>query len=303
MPAVTSTVASMTGFGRARGRLSDRLWAAIVIRSVNHRYLDVVVRTSLREELPEAEAAVRAAVARPLRRGRVTVQVNLEWSVAPAVTVLVDTQAVAALVGQLERLDLPGLGAEPVNLGDLLSVPGIVSSSPTETVLSDDELGELEQVAARATADFVAMRHSEGGRLVDQIRSELAALAGFLEWFEPRMPELRRAILDRVRDRITTVLGGDGPSDPERLLQEAAIQADKGDVGEEVVRMHSHLDAMTKRLDGGGAVGRELDFLCQEVHRELNTLGSKCREAGVTERLVDAKAAGERIREQVQNLE
>jgi len=91
--------------------------------------------------------------------------------------------------------------------------------------------------------------------------------------------------------------------DPERILQEAAVLADRADVAEEVVRLRAHLENFSERLAAGGVVGRSLDFLCQEIHRELNTLGSKCRELGVADRLVDAKSAAERVREQVQNLE
>jgi uncharacterized protein (TIGR00255 family) len=106
-----------------------------------------------------------------------------------------------------------------------------------------------------------------------------------------------------LQERLTAVLGPASAVDPERQLQEAALLADKADVSEELVRLRSHLSGFGDRLDAGGAVGRPLDFMCQEILRELNTLGSKCRELGVAERLVEAKAALERIREQVQNLE
>jgi uncharacterized protein (TIGR00255 family) len=117
------------------------------------------------------------------------------------------------------------------------------------------------------------------------------------------MPELRQRAMERVRERITELMGADEMPDPDRVLQEAAVQADRAEVAEEVVRLRAHLASFRDRLAAGGAVGRSLDFLCQEMHRELNTLGSKCREPEVSERLVDAKASGERIREQVQNLE
>jgi uncharacterized protein (TIGR00255 family) len=107
--------------------------------------------------------------------------------------------------------------------------------------------------------------------------------------------------MERATERIQN-LATEG-ADPDRIVLEAAILADKADVAEEVVRLRAHFEAFFERLAGGGAIGRTLDFLCQEVHRELNTLGSKCREPGVAERLVDAKSAAERVREQVQNLE
>jgi uncharacterized protein (TIGR00255 family) len=99
------------------------------------------------------------------------------------------------------------------------------------------------------------------------------------------------------------MLAPEAAVDPDRLAQEAAFLADRADVAEEIVRLRAHLETFTAKLTAGGVVGRTLDFLCQEVHRELNTLGSKCREVGIVERVVDAKTAAERVREQVQNLE
>jgi uncharacterized protein (TIGR00255 family) len=147
------------------------------------------------------------------------------------------------------------------------------------------------------------MRREEGERLVRQIESEVAEVVGFADWFEPQMPEFRQHLLDRVKDRVEGLMGPEVKIDPERILQEAALLADRADVAEEVVRLRAHLENFSERLAAGGVVGRSLDFLCQEIHRELNTLGSKCRELGVADRLVDAKSAAERVREQVQNLE
>ena len=147
------------------------------------------------------------------------------------------------------------------------------------------------------------MRRSEGEQLVQQVRAELEALSTFLDWFEPQMAEIRATMLERARSRIAEMVGPEVELDPQRILQEAAVLADRADVAEEVVRLRSHLEHMEQRLQAGGAVGRTLDFICQELHRELNTLGSKCREPAVSERLVEAKAATERVREQVQNLE
>jgi uncharacterized protein (TIGR00255 family) len=125
----------------------------------------------------------------------------------------------------------------------------------------------------------------------------------FVDGLEPELEEIRARILGRLRERIERLLGPEVPLEPDRIAQEAAVVADRADVSEEVVRLRSHIEGFRKRLEAGGAVGRALDFLCQEIHRELNTLGSKCREVGLAERLVEAKTATERLREQVQNLE
>jgi uncharacterized protein (TIGR00255 family) len=158
-------------------------------------------------------------------------------------------------------------------------------------------------VTAEAVDAAVRMRVAEGTQLGRQIESELAAVTAFADWFEPRMPDMRERIFERTKERVEVIIGSAAAIDPERVIQEAALLADRADVAEEVVRLRAHLETTSERLLAGGVLGRTLDFLCQEIHRELNTLGSKCRELGVAERIVDAKAAAERVREQVQNLE
>lgn len=292
---------SMTGFGRARAELSDRYGASLVVRSVNHRYLDVQVRTNLREEMPELEAVVRGEISDRLQRGRVTVQVNLEQAVAVGPRVTVNVEQIAAVLRQLTTIPTPDGIASAPSIGDVLAVPGMVNVSAQETTLDDDETSALRKLIAAAVDSMVRMRAAEGQRLKEQIVAELNLVIEFVDWFEPRIEELRNTIMERAKERIQN-LTTEG-ADPDRVLQEAAILADKADVAEEVVRLRAHFEAFSERLAGGGTIGRTLDFLCQEIHRELNTLGSKCREPGVAERLVDAKSAAERVREQVQNLE
>jgi uncharacterized protein (TIGR00255 family) len=292
----------MTGFGRVRGELSKRMAATVVLRSVNHRALDIVVRAGGREELPELEAAVRAAVSAGFARGRVTVQVGLERLAGGEAELRVDAAAVAGLIEQLDRLELPGSVDRAVRLSELIAVPGVVSSRGGEAELSEDELEALAELVGSAVAEAVAMRRREGERLLDQLREELAALEVFLDWLEPLREEVRQRLFERLQQRVRELVDSVGV-ETERIAQEAALAADRADVAEEVVRLRSHLEQFRDRLGSGGPVGRQLDFLCQEIHRELNTLGAKCREVGVAERLVDAKTAVERLREQVQNLE
>jgi len=294
---------SMTGFGRARAELSDRFGVSVVVRSVNHRYLDIQVRTNLREDTPEIEAAVRSVISKRFHRGRVTAQVNLERILTAEVDVAVNAAAVSEVLAQLSTVAVPEKFGGTVELGDVLAVPGLVSVASPETILEEEEVTGLRSVASEAVAEAVVMRREEGERLVRQIESEVAEVIGFADWFEPQMPEFRQHLLDRVKDRVEGLVGPDVKFDPERILQEAAVLADRADVAEEVVRLRAHLENFSERLAAGGVVGRSLDFLCQEIHRELNTLGSKCRELGVADRLVDAKSAAERVREQVQNLE
>jgi uncharacterized protein (TIGR00255 family) len=294
---------SMTGFGRARAELSSRFGVSVTVRSVNHRYLDIQVRSNLREDTPEIEAAIRTVISEQLRRGRVTAQVNLERILSPEVDVSVNIDAVREVLDQLSRVEVPESFESSVALGDVLAVPGLVTVASPETVLDEHETAGLCAVASRAVSEAVSMRLDEGQRLAGQIESELAEVVAFVDWFEPQMEEFRARLLERVQERVEGLVGSDISVDPDRVLQEAAVLADRADVAEEIVRLRAHLENFSERLAAGGVIGRSLDFLCQEIHRELNTLGSKCRELGVADRLVDAKSAAERVREQVQNLE
>lgn len=296
-------LASMTGFGRAQGEISESLTASVVVRSVNHKFLDVVIRTNVREELPELEAAVRTAVVDRLERGRVSVQVDFERTAPKPVRVVVNAEAVSSVIAQLAELPPAENVGQELGLGDLLGIPGLVSIESSSAGPLPEEAKGLASLTALAVDEMVAMRRTEAEALAGQIRADLGDLTGFLDWFEPRAGEFRQAIFDRLEERLAAILGPGSAVEPERQVQEAALLADRADVSEELVRLRSHLTGFAERLDGGGSVGRPLDFMCQEILRELNTLGSKCRELGVAERLVDAKTALERIREQVQNLE
>lgn len=296
-------LASMTGFGRAQGAISDRLTASVVVRSVNHKFLDIVVRTNVRDEVPELEAAVRAAVAETLERGRVTVQIDFERTAPQPVRVVVNSDAVADIAGQLADLQLSDNVTGSLALGDLLAIPGLVSIETTAASPQPEESIGLGALTTEAVAAMMVMRQAEADALVSHIRSDLRTIEEFLDWFEPQVGEFRDLIFVRLQDRLAELVGVGSAIEPERQVQEAAVLADRADVSEELVRLRSHLAGFVGRLDEGGAVGRPLDFMCQEILRELNTLGSKCRELGVAERLVNAKAALERVREQVQNLE
>lgn len=296
-------LASMTGFGRAQGEISERLSASVVVRSVNHKNLDMVVRTNIRDEIPELEAAVRGAVSRALKRGRVTIQVDFERTAPQPVKVVVNAGAVESIVEQLADLPLDESVSQTMALGDLLGLPGLISIESVAVSPETEEAEGLGALTTQAVEAMVVMRLAEAVALESQIRADLGEIEAFLDWFEAHSEEFRVVIFDRLKERLAELVGPGTSIDPERQVQEAAVLADRSDVSEETVRLRSHLEGFFERLDAGGPVGRPLDFMCQEILRELNTLGSKCRELGVAERLVNSKAALERVREQVQNLE
>ena len=296
------TLASMTGFARGEGALSPSLRVGIVVRSVNHRYLDVAVRHGLKEELPELEALVREVVSARVGRGRVTVQLRFSAEGSPGARASLDVGMLASLAAEIARVELPGIDPS-VRLGELLAVPSLIRVEEGELVLGEAETAALRTLLEETVESFDAMRRREAENLRRQLLAELEAVERFAEWTSERVEALQTRLLEAIRERIARILGPESEPDPDRLLHEAALQADRADVREELVRLASHIAEFRNRLENGGPVGKVLDFLCQELNRELNTIGSKARDGEIAARLVDAKAAVERLREQVQNVE
>lgn len=286
---------SMTGFAMAEETLSPRLSAQIMIRSVNHRYRDIQLRFVGRDEGPELEARLRRKLEAFAQRGRISVQVELSWLEAQDTRILVDPEACRKLMEELSFLG-------EIRAGDLLSIPGLVTVSSIRDALNAEETAALDQLIEKVGEEFRRRRREEAEALLVQLREELKQIKLFVAWIEPKLSEFRQKIFLRLRERLEELMQDQSPEES-RIVQEAALLADRADVSEELVRLKTHLAQFEGRLKAGGSVGRSLDFLCQELHREVNTLGTKCREMGVAERVVDAKAAVEKIREQIQNLE
>ncbi len=296
MPA---SIRSMTGFGEARGPLSDRRLAELRLASVNGRFLELQIRTQPRLDTSEIEAELRAVLAEKLHRGRVTATITLQLFGGPAEGLGFHWEVLEELKRELARHPA-GRELAPLSLRDLLALPGFLGDA--EKGLGEEERAALLELAAQARDALLAAREAEGAALLLVLERDLGVLAEFAAWLENINAGVRQALLERLRTRLAEVLPpGSVPED--RLLVEAAIAADRADVAEEVQRIKSHLQQARRLLAEGGAVGKRLEFLLQELLREVNTAASKCREVGVGERVVEAKAALERLREQVGNLE
>ncbi len=291
---------SMTGFGQAQGEISARLAAEVKIASVNSRFLEIAVRTHPRIDTAELEAALRQAFAGALARGRVQVTLDLR-ALAPAASKLVLHWEVARELMDALAQRPAGLELAPLALRDLLAIPGFAEGGG-ELVLTAEELQAVLALASAARDALVAQREREASALLPQVRGELAELASFQRWLAVVNEQVRTALFGRLRERLASLLEG-AEVDPQRLLQEAAMAAERADVAEEVQRLGAHLAHFDALLDDGGPAGKKIDFLLQELLREVNTAGSKCREAGMGERVVAAKAALEKLREQCANLE
>ncbi len=290
---------SMTGFGEARGELSERRLAEVRLSSVNGRFLELQIRTQPRFDTAELEPAIRAVLAEQLQRGRVSVAITMQRVSGQAAGLGWHWEVLEELQRELARCPA-GIALAPLSLRDLLAVPGFVADAADE--IDEEERAALLQLVARARDALVVAREQEGAALQPVLADDLGVLAEFGAWLAGVNSAVRETLLGRLRARLAEVLPP-GVVEEERLLVEAAIAADRADVSEEVQRIASHLQQARRLLAGGGAVGKRLEFLLQELVREVNTAASKCREVGMGERVVEAKAALERLREQVVNLE
>ncbi|BCW93781.1 MAG: hypothetical protein KatS3mg007_1675 [Thermoanaerobaculum sp.] len=288
---------SMTGLGEAAGAVSPRLSARVRVWSVNSRGLEINLRFLPRGDYPELELACRREVSTRVSRGRVSLVLELkrtDWQQA----LRFNWEVAKALAQQLQAKPAE-LELAPLHFGELLVVPGFVEAS--DEVLTPEEQEGVLGLVGEALEALAAARAREAELLLPSLQRELAVVEGFAEFLAREGEGLRQALYRRLLERVSS-LRSEGV-DELRLAQEAALLAERSDVAEEQSRLLAHVAHFRGLLAEGGAVGRKLDFLVQEMLRELNTAGSKLREVGVGERLVEAKAAVERLREQCANLE
>jgi uncharacterized protein (TIGR00255 family) len=291
-------IRSMTGFGSAAGLWAGRT-VTVELKSVNSRFREVVTR--LPRVCAPLEEAVKKQVAVRLERGRVDLWVQLDDRESRPPAVRVDYELARTLAERLnelrERLNLSGA----VTLDHLLTL-GVVGREE-EPAPNLEELGAaLGPLVGEAVEALVAMREAEGRNLGRDLVRRLDLMADLNRRVGEAAAGAPEALLTRLTNRLAE-LGAGLAVDSTRLAQEAALLADRADITEEVVRLGSHLDGFRRLLDSPEPVGRRLDFLLQEMGREVNTMGSKAQDLGVTGLVLDMKAELEKLREQVQNIE
>ncbi|MDB4981674.1 MAG: hypothetical protein JWM82_2426 [Myxococcales bacterium] len=286
----------MTGFGRATVDTDGpgRARLRVEIRSVNHRGLDLKVRAPQPDAFCEAEIgrAVRAAV----ERGSVTVHIREES--APSRGGL-DEARLRQVYASLEKVRGELGIAEPVGLAAIAAFLTVGGAGGLE----GEALWEVLRAGVeRALAELVATRKREGAALTEDIGGRVGQLAMLIGQIREATAILPERYARRIEERLATLRGQPG-FEPARIAQEAALMAERLDVSEELVRLATHLAHLTELTRAAGAVGRKLDFVVQEVGRELNTIGSKAQDAGVAALVIEGKAELERLREQAQNIE
>lgn len=291
-------IKSMTGYGRAR-EVRNKRDITVEIRSVNNRYLDCTVK--MPRMYAFAEDAIRKRVQSGVSRGKVDVFITVDASAADVAKVTVNRELAAEYAAALRELSQVA-GTEASVTPEVLSrYPDVL------TVTKADE--DLETVSANlcavldeALSAYNAMRAVEGAKLAEDIENRLRTIEDYTARVEERSPQTVAEYREKLTARMQEVLQST-TIDPQRILTEAAIYADKVAVDEETVRLRSHVSQLRTMLASDEPMGRKMDFLIQEVNRESNTIGSKCNDVSIAQVVVGLKAEVEKMREQVQNVE
>lgn len=288
----------MTGFGSAQAE-NGGFAVSAEVRCVNNRHLKVSVRCpdSWSAKEHEIEKLVRQSIA----RGTVNVSLRVQ-AIGIRGESLINESLLAAYWKQLRAIS-ESLSASPPTMGELLSLPG-VAVDETGAGLSDEDWKLVEQAVAKALAKVQEFRSREGGEMRDEMLSLVRDLRQCRQDILERAPLVITAYRDKIRERVTQLLSGTGAAVTDQdLIREVSLFADKCDITEELARLQSHLGQFEDSLNAHPSAGRKLDFLCQELNREVNTIGSKSNDVAITHRVVDAKAVVEKLREIVQNVE
>jgi uncharacterized protein (TIGR00255 family) len=292
----------MTGFGRAAGALSERYLVAVTAKSVNHRFLEPSIR--LPEFFWELESMVRAIASETFSRGKLDVSIRVQRTQQPDYNVRVNTVIAKTVIPQLRSI------AEELGLGstfsgsDLMRVPDLLNVEPIEGEIQEGEREALARLVRDAFSQLSAMRAREGEALRTDIAARLATIRELQQRLSGHRDEIRGELLVTYQQRVREIAAAAGVEvSQDRIAQEIVVMVEKGDIAEELTRLTHHVDQLQKAMDGKEPAGKKLDFVSQEMLREINTMGSKSRAAHIRSLVIELKTEVERIREQVQNVE
>ena len=291
-------IKSMTGYGRAVETVNGREFT-VELRSVNNRYLDCSVR--LPRILSFAEDAVKQAVKASISRGKVDVFITVRSEAGDEVQVTLNKSVLQSYLAAMHQMVVEFGVKDDISVSAVSRLPEVFVIEKPQ-VDEEQLMADLMSVVAKALEGYDAMRKAEGEALDRDLRSRGETILGLVAQVEEGNGKTVSDYRIRLENKIKEVLANTA-IDEARILTEAAIFADKVAVDEETVRLRSHLKQMNSMLSTGGAVGRKLDFLLQEMNREANTIGSKCTDVNLARIVVDIKAELEKIREQTQNIE
>ena len=286
-------IKSMTGYGKSEQTI-DSLNVTVEIKSVNHRYFEFSARVP--REYGFLEEKLKKYCNSLITRGKVECYVSVEDLEEREMEVNVNETLAAGYVKALKEL------SERFGLKDDISAVTLSRYPDVITLHKASEDEERIWNAETAVSKFIEMRETEGSKLRGDILSRADYIIECVEFIEGRSPETVREYNEKLKQRMKELLG-DAAVDEQRLLNEAAIYADKIAVDEETVRLRSHISQLRDFMNSSEAIGRKLDFLVQEINREANTIGSKAQDVDIAKKVIAIKAEVEKIREQVQNIE
>ena len=289
---------SMTGYGRVKVE-NELREITVELRSVNHRYLDLNIKVPRIYGYLEDTVSKQAQAA--IARGKVDIFVSVRAKEGADIKVTPNMAVIQGYVDALKKVSETYDISGEVSALALLRLPDAMEQNKEEAD-ADQLKAEVSAVLAQALEEYNAMREKEGARLVEDVRYRAGLIAQSVDFVEGRSPDCVEEYRTRIAARMTEILDGSELAQ-QRILQEAALYADKVNVTEEIVRLRSHLSQLDSMLKSPVAIGRKLDFLVQEMNRETNTIGSKANDFQIAKTVVDMKAEIEKIREQIQNLE
>lgn len=289
---------SMTGYGRARETLHERD-ITVELRSVNHRYLDVNIKVPRMYGF--LEEAAKAAVSSLIARGKVDVFISIDSRESGDVRISLNHKILQSYLDALHEMSVQYGLADDLSVMRLARMPDVFSSEKQEAD-ADELTNDVLQVLKAAGTDFCAMREREGAKMKEDILSRQQTILGLVSEVEQRSPKAVAEYRAKLTARMNEVLA-DTTIDPQRILAEAAIYADRTAVDEETVRLRSHMHQLEVMAAEQKPIGRKMDFLVQEMNREANTIGSKANDIELAKIVVEIKSEIEKIREQIQNIE
>ncbi len=291
-------IKSMTGYGRVETTGQDRN-IVVEFKSVNHRFLEISLR--MPQALSPLELEFKKKIGEKIKRGRVEVFIRLEAGSTNAAEAIVNLDIARNYFAALQRLKNEFGLTEEIGLKTLVGFRDIFSQ-PAETEIQPDVLKKIAAALEEALDMLVSMRQEEGLAIYQDMKQRLDLIKGILGTINARSPQVILEYQRRLAERIKELTAG-CVIDESRLAQEAAILAEKSDITEEIVRMHSHIGQFVTLLQSAEAEGKKIDFLLQEMNREINTIGSKSNDAEIARQVIEAKSELGKLREQAQNIE
>ncbi len=292
-------IKSMTGFGR--GACEDEIHSfKVEIKAVNHRYNDISVK--MPRHISYLEEKIKKMVKEKINRGKVDVYINLDYSEDSSTEIKVNIPLAKSYKAAFEQVSNELGLMDGVDLSNILSISDIIKTEKKE-IDEDIIWNSLKEALEIALLDISKMKKTEGQALKLDMEKRLKLIETIVLDIEKRSPKLVEDYKNKLSQRVEALLDQDMEIYEERIAQEVVFFADKSNIDEEIVRLKSHISQFSTILDEGELIGRKLDFLIQEMNREINTVGSKANDMYISQDVVEVKSEIEKIREQVQNLE